>query len=382
MIEVTAKLGRGTVYFAGENISCSIRFTNVSGDPESVETIAWASAQIHCFCSVNDSRVILPIALLKSKAIKTGGSGHVTSFIPNKDEQGHCVLQTPVKILFCDLKLEPGESRSYHFTEVIPSDTPPTYRGSSCKYSYKLTIGTQRVSSPIKLLRIPFRVLVVYGLTEYQINEEQIPSNPFLENTASKANLLDIASEVLSTITSRRSSRNYKIANSRGLMGIFCLMKTSAKIGEDFVGVFNFVDGTVPCLQYSVCLQSEETLAEECQRNPGQGNVIISYGKHVEFCLYAERTHVILPIPLHVAPGFLTDLVCLKWRLHFEFVTATSPLKGLDLETGQSGDRMWQGPGQIKTESMTWDVPIQILPNMPTQAENIASAHNVSILHF
>ena len=32
-------------------------------------------------------------------------------------------------------------------------------------------------------------------------------------------------------------------------MGIFSLMKTSAKIGEDIVGVFSFTEGTVPCVQ-------------------------------------------------------------------------------------------------------------------------------------
>jgi len=37
------------------------------------ETIAWASAQVHCFCSVNDSRVILPASLLKNKVAKAGG---------------------------------------------------------------------------------------------------------------------------------------------------------------------------------------------------------------------------------------------------------------------------------------------------------------------
>ena len=47
--------------------------------------------------------------------------------------------------------------------------------------------------------------LCVLGLTEYQYNEEQIPSNPFMEKSNSKTDLLDIASEVLSTITSRRS---------------------------------------------------------------------------------------------------------------------------------------------------------------------------------
>ena len=41
----------------------------------------------------------------------------------------------------------------------------------------------------------------------------------------------------------------FKIANSRGLMGIFSLIKTSVKIGEDIVGVFSFNEGTVPCVQ-------------------------------------------------------------------------------------------------------------------------------------
>uniref|UniRef100_H2YR02 Arrestin C-terminal-like domain-containing protein n=1 Tax=Ciona savignyi TaxID=51511 RepID=H2YR02_CIOSA len=383
MIEVVAKLRRGSVYFAGETIHCSLTFTNV-GNAENTtepETIAWASVQLHCFCSISETRVVLPAALMKNMT-KQKDVGHTTSFVPHKDEQGHCVLQTPVKILLCDLKLAPGDSKVFKFHETIPSDTVPSYRGPSCKYSYKLTVGTQRVGELIKLLRIPIRVLVVYGLMEYQLNEDQIPSNPFIEERRTKGELLDIASDVLSTITSRRSYKNYKIANSNGLMGVFSLMKTSAKIGEDIVGVFNFADGTVPCLQYTVCLQSEEILAEECQRSSTQGNAIVSYSKHIEFCLFADQTHVILPIPLHVTPNFLTELVCLKWRLHFEFVTATSPLKGLDLETSQQSDRMWQAPGKIKTEVTSWDIPIQLLPTMPTQAENIAASHNVLMLRF
>ncbi|CAK8693982.1 unnamed protein product [Clavelina lepadiformis] len=383
MIEVTAKLSRGSVFLAGETLQCFLKFTNISTTTEQSETIAWASAQVHCFCSVNDARVVLPPSIAANKLQKSNATSHVTSLVPQGDEQGHCVLQTPVKILFCALELAPGQSKIFHYTEVIPSDGAPTYKGPSCKYSYKLTVGTQRVGTTIKLLRIPFRVLVVYGLTEYQLNEEQIPSNPFLERTKTKAELLDTASEILSTITSRRSSKTYKIANSRGLMGIFSLMKTSAKLGDDIVGVFNFAVGTIPCVQYTVSLQNEEILAEECQRNNKQGNAVMSYGKQVDFCLYADHINLIVPIPLHIAPSFLTDLVCLKWRLHFEFVTATGPLKGLDLETGQQqGDRMWQGPGHIKTETMPWDVPIQVLPTMPTQAENIATSQNLYTLHF
>lgn len=49
------------------------------------------------------------------------------------------------------------------YRETIPSDAPPSYRGQAVKYSYKITVGTQRVNSAIKLLRIPFRVLSLSG---------------------------------------------------------------------------------------------------------------------------------------------------------------------------------------------------------------------------
>jgi len=50
------------------------------------------------------------------------------------------------------------------YSEVLPSEAAPSYRGQAVKYSYKITIGMQRVNCPIKLLRVPLRVLVVNGL--------------------------------------------------------------------------------------------------------------------------------------------------------------------------------------------------------------------------
>jgi hypothetical protein len=50
------------------------------------------------------------------------------------------------------------------YSELLPSEAPPSYRGQAVKYSYKITIGMQRVNCPIKLLRVPLRVLVVNGL--------------------------------------------------------------------------------------------------------------------------------------------------------------------------------------------------------------------------
>ena len=80
MIEVKARLLRGSVFFAGECIECEIIFTNTASvaantcnqtcnhsssseyrkEENETDRLAWASAQIHCQCSVNESRVKLP----------------------------------------------------------------------------------------------------------------------------------------------------------------------------------------------------------------------------------------------------------------------------------------------------------------------------------
>lgn len=49
------------------------------------------------------------------------------------------------------------------YSETIATNVPPTFRGVYVKYSYKLTIGTQRVNCPTQLIRVPFRVLVLPG---------------------------------------------------------------------------------------------------------------------------------------------------------------------------------------------------------------------------
>lgn len=99
--------------------------------------LAWASAQIHCQFHASESRVALPAqgnkqdvqadsdtVLIPSRGQGGGvkrcsiletlmwrGSNQLKkySFI---GERGQCVLDTPPKILFCDLCLDPGESKT------------------------------------------------------------------------------------------------------------------------------------------------------------------------------------------------------------------------------------------------------------------------------
>lgn len=73
------------------------------------------------------------------------------------------LLSTPQSILFVDLRLAPGESRSYKYSFALPKGLPPSHRGKAIKISYKLVIGTQRPGGAkeqqVKSVEVPFRIL-------------------------------------------------------------------------------------------------------------------------------------------------------------------------------------------------------------------------------
>jgi hypothetical protein len=60
--------------------------------------------------------------------------------------------------------------------------------------------------------------------------------------------------------------------------------------------------------QFSVVLQSEEEIVPGCRTLLKQGSALVSYTKYHEVCLSVKHSQFILPIPLHVTPGFTTDL--------------------------------------------------------------------------
>ena len=74
------------------------------------------------------------------------------------------IVSAPQSILFVDLHLAPGESRSYRFRHPLPLGIPPSYRGKAMKVMYNLIIGTQRAAkvaqqSQVQHVEIPFKIL-------------------------------------------------------------------------------------------------------------------------------------------------------------------------------------------------------------------------------
>ncbi|KAJ8670274.1 hypothetical protein QAD02_001533 [Eretmocerus hayati] len=364
MIDITAKLINGSTFFTGEVIECMITFScpvestsqEDKTDSTICENLAWASAQIHCQCSINEKLILGDKIRADVKPVAVNND---TTFDPSSSDNGHAVLLTKPKILFCDLKLLPGESKSFLYKETIPNHSPPSYRGQAVKYSYKITIGTQRVNSQIKLLRIPFRVLSLKELPEGSScndNAEESPHNSVAE--LQKESPVELAMQILQNITARKNPNFYNITNGRGRVVRFCLFKHSYKLGEDIVGTFDFSNATVSCTQISVTLQSEEHIAEDYKRGKSAA-ALNSYNKHHEVVIGFLYTHLMLPIPFHITPDFSTELVSLKWRLHFEFVTTVKPVEFPNVETVS-----WQAPSTIEVETMVWDLPVHIYPTI------------------
>ena len=74
------------------------------------------------------------------------------------------LLSTPQAILFVDLRLEPGESKSFTYRHPLPRGLPPSHKGKALKIAYNLVIGTQRATqvaqnNHVQRVEIPFRVL-------------------------------------------------------------------------------------------------------------------------------------------------------------------------------------------------------------------------------
>lgn len=139
MIETTARLTQG-VYLAGETVEVAITLRNPSPPPDAKsqwndqeEVLAWASAQIHCHCWVSQTRVDAPSVQQSLSAEEQAFTNTRTSFAPCRVDTegafeggtaqgnsggnpqaitGRVVTSTKPSILFCDLRLLPGESKT------------------------------------------------------------------------------------------------------------------------------------------------------------------------------------------------------------------------------------------------------------------------------
>ena len=73
------------------------------------------------------------------------------------------LLSTPQSLLFVDLRLTPGEEKSFRFKYTLPQGLPSSHRGKALRVVYNLVIGVQgapgeRDMQAVRQVSIPFRV--------------------------------------------------------------------------------------------------------------------------------------------------------------------------------------------------------------------------------
>ena len=183
----------------------------------------------------------------------------------------------------------------------------------------------------------------------------------------------------------------YNISNGRGRVCRLILFKNNFKLGEDILGTLDFDHTDVPCVQFTVTLQSEEVLNSNYRRKSTQTSNINSFTKQTEFSLSTAQSYLSLSIPLSCSPTFSMDLgnsfrrhaeeqsisipvslVSLRWKLHFEFVISKTAHAPVPSNNDPSASSTWSTANSIDAESMIWDLPIKILPTNPYFANNVA----------
>ena len=100
------------------------------------------------------------------------------------------LLSTPQNLLFVDLRLAPGESRSYNYRFALPRGLPPSYRGRAIKVSYHLALGVQRPEGQaVKHVEIPFRVLGSYNARGETLGHDLMSPYILLQDAAKSASI-------------------------------------------------------------------------------------------------------------------------------------------------------------------------------------------------
>ncbi|CAI4231107.1 unnamed protein product [Auanema sp. JU1783] len=333
------------IFLAGEVITVKVIIKNTS--KKNIENIAWGSVQL-----VSE---------------RTFGAQSIISERPATaiSKSPSTVYSSLPLILFCDLNIGPGEQKQFKTDISIPETIPPSFKGYFVKYLSKISIAVQHVRDPIKVMHIPVRIIPSVTL---DIKQSQ-NANPFVappNNTLS-----ELVSSAVDQMTAPRKPLNFCMTNSDGKVTFLTLFKKVFRLGEEIVGHLDFRDADVNCVQYSVDLETVESLPEsdrvdeddeefEMRKSSRSKTTVLASCQDV--CAYTKDSAFRLCIPMHANPTFFTDNVHFKWRLRFEFVTS----KNL-IEANLYG--LSSAPTNIEVETVSWSVDVFVLPCCP---ENVS----------
>jgi len=414
-MEVSVQLlSQRAIFLSGEKVTCQVTFSNRSAAV--VQNIAWSSVQIQCLCQTAAMAASEPD---HHHPHSQPPHSPPTSLRQNEPAGSRELATTQPKILFCDLSLSPAEVRTFHYEDLVPLGCPSTYHGRHFRYSYRVVVSSQRIHRAISTLKLPIRVLsapeahLFTPATTPAAENSNKPSitNPFASRSGHEDEDEDddgLNNSLRSNLESslqheeRKKATYYNITGADGKrVGKLCLFKSSYKLGEDILGLFNFSEVDISCLQYAVSLVSQEQLPpapDGSARNFVVSSKALPKQSFQEFCFGYEETSFTLPVPLHLTPSFKAkanknmdgDDNCfqLQWLLRFEFVIAKSPDKiKFQPYVDESADvtsigQEWNGPSQVGVETMTWNLPVTILATHPKHLTQALQVTTLATMHI
>ncbi|KAI8912345.1 Rgp1-domain-containing protein [Powellomyces hirtus] len=270
------------------------------------------------------------------------------------------VYGTPPSILFINMALAPGESKTYKYEIMLPKTLPPSHKGKIIRFSYKLIVGIQRggTSHKSQVIQLPFRVFsfvqddgsrptyelmspAVFTKDESTIAEETNFSSVHAgfpdefvtgkkksrdDYSASLYDREELIDCVARTIARCQMSRkvSYDICKNADHVAQLILQKNVYRLGETVMGVLHFSNSTIPCFRMSAFLESQEVVEEEyAVRSAEESTSLVRriYAEQHRYTLGTRRIGIELFIPPTSSPNFNTSAVSVRWSLRVEFIT-------------------------------------------------------------
>ncbi|KAL3663217.1 hypothetical protein V7S43_011626 [Phytophthora oleae] len=431
-----------------------VRLVSHQQKPDAHSEIAHVVAQVHGHVTVDSNLLTLPVVhvisprpasqeerarlerKLSEDVVLFDKMGAALPDVRNfSGDTGTCIFRSTPSVLLSDINIAPTQSeldaaakRSHEaidpvsaaeaareetaerctreFAIALPENICPTFRGSSARVFYMVSITTQCAiagSKPVSV-HLPFEV---YG-SEYLFEAGTVASANHLAACQRKsdgsADTKPKQQQVVGGVTrAGRLDRSVSMAPApvgvrkgseiafelrpslmhgrveteqmqRAQTSIFTIGKDSSHLvrflltkqfyqpGEVLLGVFDFTRASIPCYEVSATLCLEETLSSMAL-DPDRVVQSKVFGSFHERTLGVLQTNVRFSIPHDALPTIKTDLVRFQWLLRFEF-SAGAPLPEKDSASI---------PTPPQRQTFQWQVPIIVQPAVASERNQLAN---------
>jgi len=350
-------------YVAGERVSCIVNLKCPEEDTknpkvEKVNLYAIAVQLVGVFI-YNEQWCAPPVDEPEKKDKKQ----LFPSVLPSLARNERLLFASPVVNVDEHVIQNPTDTYSFSFSEVLPKELPPTFRGSVGSYSYRIIVAYYRVAadsvpkpgsdnyhtitqiihvvSPLSMARcirstienVPFDPVVEHG-DKISLSESQEAVVPV---TAVK-DLRDSLFIPVRELQKRYSQQIcVNVMDNSAFVVRLVLPRTVLLPGQTLYWMCDFRGSDVLCQALEVHVVSEETIDSAIAYSKNVLKVSKDiYGVQSCNCSCLDLVPLSIGIPKDAIPEFSTKLISLKWNLVFKFHVVPNPgSTGIELYTSK-----------------------------------------------